>query len=111
VKVVFDFEEKFLNALQDIKTILEEIKNTMATKAELSAGIVTLQGTATDALNHVTTLLTEQANMIARLEAKIAAGVVDLQPELDQINAVNTAIASAIPNILAAITTAQGTGL
>ena len=77
-------------------------------KTDLDLAIAQSGGDAQNILNAVSTLLTEQVNAFARLEAKIAAGTPeDLTQEISDLKAMSTSLQAALPPIQAAIAVAQ----
>lgn len=81
-----DALEFIIKELQDVKTHIERMEHTMATRADLNAG-----------LDGLTAPLASLSAAIDALKAAIAAGS-DFQPELDKVNAIGAAIQAAITN-------------
>lgn len=78
-------------------------------KASLDIQVATVGGSITDLINALGDLVTKMTAGFANLEKKIADGAkaVDLQVEVDQLKAVNSAIQGAITTVQAAAATAQ----
>lgn len=116
MKIILGWENlalEILCQLEEINIKLERMETKMAkTQADLDALVVTLQGTATDLINLVNDSITEQAAAFKRLEDKITAGATpaDLQAEVDNLSALNSALQASMVSAQAALTAAQNEG-
>lgn len=78
----------------------------MAGKAELDAKIVELVNAANDEISKAnevilaaSTIIAEGTNAISRLLQKIATGIMDTQPEIDQLDGVKNSLSSVSANL------------
>lgn len=80
----------------------------MATSKDLDAILTSVAASVQAEVSSVSLAITEATNAISRLLAKIAAGTPstnDLQPEIDQLKAIQTTIDGANTSLVSAIAT------